>query len=335
MSSLGRVHLRPRMRERRQPGAIRESRPAFWIKHAAKTINYETSEEKMASTASRLRSDLTCLTQKLVDLVQELPVKRLERFGAGIAIIAPEYYWDELSDEQLNAQLAIKRDYEEWYEVFRSIFANATVNLNKRTKEADKSFRKWVELRSNWSLQPDPKSNEKELRDDANLFMDLLAVIEAGGTMAQVLIPDTNAIADNPDPTQYRAISENDRFTFLLLPTVLAELDSLKNTHRNPAFREKVNKAITRIKGWRRQGQLLNGVTVDKTITVRAVAKEPDMSNTLSWLDKENRDDRIIASVLEVQSSYPNAEVVLISGDINLSNKADLARIETDELIID
>ncbi len=114
----------------------------------------------MASTASRLRSDLTCLTQELVALVQELPVKRLERFGAGIAIIAPEYYWGELSDEQLNAQLALKREYEEWYEVFRSVFANATINLNKRMKKADKSFRKWVELRSNWSIQPDPKSNE-------------------------------------------------------------------------------------------------------------------------------------------------------------------------------
>ena len=57
------------------------------------------------------------------------------------------------------------------------------------------------------------------------------------------------------------------------------------------------------------------------------------MLDTLTWLDKENRDDRIIASVLEVQSSYPTARVVLITGDVNLSNKADLARIETSELV--
>ncbi len=150
--------------------------------------------------------------------------------------------------------------------------------------------------------------------------------------MAPVLIPDTNAIADNPDPTQYRAITGDDSFIFLLLPTVLGELDQLKNNHRNPDFREKVNKAITRIKGWRHQGHLPSGVTVDGTITVKAVAKEPDMSATLTWLDKENRDDRIIASVLDIQSSYPNAQVVLITGDINLSNKADLARIETSEI---
>ena len=163
--------------------------------------------------------------------------------------------------------------------------------------------------------------------------MEILAIIEASGPMPPVLIPDTNAIAGNPDPTQYRTITGDGSFIFLLLPTVLAELDDLKNTHRNPDFREKVNRVITRVKGWRKQGTLRNGVTVDRTITVKAVAIEPDMQDTLPWLDKENRDDRIIASVLEVQSSYPNARVVLITGDVNLSNKADLARIETSELV--
>ena len=65
---------------------------------------------------------------------------------------------------------------------------------------------------------------------------------------------------------------------FLLLPTVLAELDTLKNNHRNSDFRKKVNKVIARVKGWRTQGTLRNGVTVSGTITVKAVASEPDMA---------------------------------------------------------
>ena len=73
-------------------------------------------------------------------------------------------------------------------------------------------------------------------------------------------------------------------------------------------------------------------MTVSQTITVTAVAIEPDMQHTLTWLDKDNRDDRIIAAFLEVQSAYPTARVVLTTGDINLSNKADVARIETTEL---
>ena len=65
----------------------------------------------MPSTVSRLRSDLNSLTQRLGVLVQELPIKWLERSGGGVVIIAPEYYWGEPSAEQLNAQLAIKRDF--------------------------------------------------------------------------------------------------------------------------------------------------------------------------------------------------------------------------------
>ena len=287
----------------------------------------------MPSTVSRLRADLCSLTQRLEAFVQELPIKQLDRYGDSVLILAPRYYWGEPSAEQLNTQLAIKRDYEEWFEVFRSVFAKSTDSLSRKIREADQGLRRWIELTSNWSLKPDPASNKATVQGEAERFMEILAVIEASGPLPPVLIPDTNAIAGNPDPTQYRATAGDGSFTFLLLPTVLAELDELKNTHRNPDFREKVNKAITRIKGWRNQGTLRNGVTVNKNIIVKAVAIEPNMQDTLTWLDRENRDDRIIASVLEVQSSYPTARVVLITGDVNLLNKADLARIEASELV--
>ena len=153
---------------------------------------------------------------------------------AGGVIIAPEYYWGEPSAEQLNAQLAIKRDYEEWFDVFRSVFARATDDLHRRIREADQRLRIWIELRSNWSLQSDPPSTRDSLRNDAAHFIEILGIIEASGPMPPVLIPDTNAIVGNADPTQYRTIAGDGSFIFLLLPTVLAELDELKNTHRNP-----------------------------------------------------------------------------------------------------
>jgi predicted ribonuclease YlaK len=65
---------------------------------------------------------------------------------------------------------------------------------------------------------------------------------------------------------------------------------------------------------------------------VKAASKEPDFKNTLSWLDPNNNDDRIIASVLALQAEFPSAQMILISGDINLMNKADVAMIETAEL---
>ena len=49
----------------------------------------------MPSTASRLKSDLNSLTERLADLVRELPVEWLNPYGGGVTIIAPEYYWGE------------------------------------------------------------------------------------------------------------------------------------------------------------------------------------------------------------------------------------------------
>ena len=286
----------------------------------------------MSSVAARLQSDFDALTDRIADLIRELPIERLNRYSSSVIIVAPDYHWGKASSEQLNAQLAIKRDYEEWFDIFKSVFAKATDHLNRRIEKTDSRVRTWVELKSNWSISYDRAANEEKLRADAKPFYEMLAILDTNGAGETILIPDTNAIVGEPAPSHYKAIACDDTFVFLLLPTVLAELDALKINHRNPDFRKKVNKVITRIKGWRNQGGLREGVTVDRTITVKAVASEPKMDNTLSWLDKNNRDDRIVASVLEIQSTYPNARVVLVTGDINLSNKADVARIETAEL---
>ena len=286
----------------------------------------------MPSTASRLRSDFESLTQRVADFIRDIPIEWLDRHGGGVTLVAPDYYWGEPTDEQRNAQLTIKRGYEQWFEVFRSAFAKSPADLSRRIRKADHQMRKWIELHSNWELQPDPGLNEQKLWEDADEVIKMLAILDAGGSTQAILVADTNAIIGHPDPVVYRPIAGDGSFVFLLLPTVLAELDTLKNSHRNPDFREKANKVIKRVKGWRNQGSLRDGVTVDRTITVRAVAIEPDMQNTLTWLDKENRDDRIIAAVLEVQSAHPTAQVILITGDINLLNKADVARIQTAEM---
>ena len=111
------------------------------------------------------------------------------------------------------------------------------------------------------------------------------------------------------------------------MPTVLSELDKLKIVHRDDNFRKKVESVINRIKGYRTQGSLLNGVAVYKTIVIKMIAKEPNFNNTLSWLDKNNNDDRFIASVIEYQVDNPSHRVFLVTSDINLQNKAEMAKL--------
>jgi hypothetical protein len=286
---------------------------------------------QQASTVSRVRIRLSEVVDGLTHLIKGIPVRRSERNGGGIAFIAPDYSWGDLSAEQRAAQISLKREYEPIAELFRLLLSRAPEDLVGQLDDADKQFRGWLELRANWNLSPNPSASEAALRSAAAALEQILAVLEVTSASEVVVVPDTNSLLARPDPTEYRALVGNEPFIFMLLPTVLGELDRLKVEHRNPDMREKARKTITRIKGWRQQGSLSSGVTVDKSITVRACHSEPDMENTLSWLDSNIQDDRILANVLALQAEQPSARIVLVTGDINLQNKADAALIETAE----
>lgn len=284
----------------------------------------------MASTTERLRDGLDSLIDGLEGLVRELPVKDNRIYDSGIIYVAPDWTWGEIPPEHRAQQLSLKRRYDLLAERLELLVSGAPEELVRQLQDADAAIRVWVELESNWRLTPDPESNARALKEDAAAISAVLAILERVGAGEVFVIPDTNSLLQAPDPTAYRGVLV-DTFVFTLLPTVLAELDHLKTEHRNPEVRDKAKAVINRIKGWRNQGSLSAGVTVDRSIVVRALHAEPDMTNTLSWLDSSVPDDRIIASVLALQADRPGAAVVLVSSDINLLNKADAALVESAE----
>jgi predicted ribonuclease YlaK len=152
-------------------------------------------------------------------------------------------------------------------------------------------------------------------------------LIEREGEREIILVPDTNSLISAPDLAKYSTIIDTDTYTIILVPTVLNELDSLKILHRNQDVRDKSKSIIKRIKGLRNQGSLLKGVLINKSVTVRTIAKEPNFNETIHWLDSTNNDDRIIASILEIQCSSPSSIVILVTSDINLQNKAEMANL--------
>jgi len=279
----------------------------------------------------RIRNHVTDITESLCNLINEIPIKRMKEVP-GIAIIAPTHYFGNLSLGQENTQIKLKRKYETVAELLKLIFRNAPDGVAQKLDEADQSYRTWLELDPSWSLSTNPVSNVDKLKKASKEIESLIDILEVDENGQIILIPDTNSLLISSDPKNYEEISGSKTFVFLLLPTVLGELDGLKILHRNSDVREKAQKAIRRIKGWRKQGSLTEGVTVNKTITVMSEYREPDMDSTLSWLDDGNSDDRIIASVLSVQTTFPSSRLILVTGDINLQNKADSAMIEVGEL---
>lgn len=283
--------------------------------------------------SKRLEVHFQKVVSDLKHLLEEIKVRFVDLSSLNVAVLAPSYYWNQRSPEQENTRIRIKRDYESFSEMLSLLLARAPNDIVRRFKDRDKRFRMWMELESNWGLSENMRDNLRQFEDGAKNVADLLSIFRQGPDRETLLIPDTNSLLVNCDPVAYRNIAPQKTFTFLLLPSVMGELDKLKYLHRNPEVRDKAEKAIKRIKGWRNQGSLMDGVVVDKTINVRAWHKEPDMNNTLSWLDGAVQDDRIVASVLLAQAENTSAVVYLVTGDINLQNKADAAFISVLEVV--
>jgi predicted ribonuclease YlaK len=166
----------------------------------------------------------------------------------------------------------------------------------------------------------------------AATFDRLLDIASATGSDTLRLVPDTNALIRNADLASYTRSAPATTFAVHLLPTVLSELDDLKDRGKTQELRDKAQGVVRRLKGLRDKGNLATGVNLTKTITVQAEAREVDVRAVLDWLDPSVPDDRLLAAALRLQSDHPAGTVVLVTSDLNLQNKADavgLPYIET------
>jgi hypothetical protein len=145
-----------------------------------------------------------------------------------------------------------------------------------------------------------------------------------------LVVPDTNALLYAPHLDRWR-FAEAPKFSVVLAPTVLSELDQLKMRPPQDPIRDVAKGLIRRIKDYRRRAHetgksLLEGAVLKAGRSrIQALPIEPDFSKTLPWLDKDNDDDRILATLVEVACQRPHSVVVLVTQDINLQNKAEFA----------
>lgn len=148
------------------------------------------------------------------------------------------------------------------------------------------------------------------------------------GAHRQILaIPDTSALLDEPDLARYRAFLAVTMLDIYLVAPVLAELDLLKDQGRTPEVRQKARDAGRAIKAIREKGSLVEGVEIEPGIRVIARPQEPRVDGAISGLDPTVPDDRLLAAAFELQSHHPSAAVVLVTSDINLQTKAEVARL--------
>ena len=239
-----------------------------------------------------------------------------------IFVVGPSHSFAELDDDGKRLQMALLPEFRDWSELFRLLESGLPPGPRKESGDARDFVTSWLERSdTGWSVPATMPQAKVRFSENVRVLRDVLALLAGTARAAVIAAPDTNALTDEPDVAKYRTALGCEAFEVVLLPTILGELDALKVKAR-PEYLAKVQAAIRRIKGWQNQGDLLAGVKVERTVTVRAVAREPDFSATVSWFDRTNDDDRFLAGVLELQRSRPGACVVVVSSDLNLRNKA-------------
>jgi len=273
----------------------------------------------------RLTDELEEIETAILDLWRKSTIEEFRNDpNSAVRFFAHPYYWKALPIEHRAQQANLIGQYRHWYELFSRCHAQHSSDMQDEIAEASKCIVEAIELKSDWGTAATFEENHSSLSEKAALFRSLLEQ-QAGEKPEFVLVPDTNALLKSADPTQYREVIDSARFKFVIVPTVLAELDGLKRSRAGQALGEKAEKAIRLLKGLRKQGCVLKGVTMARTITVRMIPTEPRMADLPSWLDPTNPDDRIIGSLLEIQCAEPRAVVMLVTDDINLQNKAEMA----------
>lgn len=281
----------------------------------------------MKTFVEHLTIQLDYIKQTMLKLLDNSRIKiREEDFFSTVVFIDPTQYWDKPTEIEQSLQIQLKKSYRQWIETFKLFTENSSDASKLKINQTDEFVNSWIEKKSDWGIPKTISEAKTKFENEIKFFYDTLHLYSSNGEREIIVVPDTNALIQKPDPKAYRQLTGSDKLTIIFLPTVLSELDELKIKSK-PDFQEKVKSVITRLKGYRNQGNLIDGVTVEKSIKLKMVAAEPNFNRTLSWLDKENNDDRIIASVLEIQRDNPSSAVCIVTSDINLQNKVEMARL--------
>jgi PIN domain len=279
--------------------------------------------QTVAEAVSKRIADLRDLLREFL-LERSGDLRDVNKPSDSIVFVGLHYAWGDLDQEGRRLQSRLLDEYGRLAALIRALLKTLPAEGARRLDQAqsdleeliDQSHLTWVKTREEAFAKA-----EQALDAQLELIEHLHDPLEGD----PIYVPDTNALAWNPDLETWRFDGVR-RFTLILTATVLGELDRLKVEHRSPDFRAKAEGVINRIKSYRARGPLPKGVVLRRHVsTLRAIAIEPQVEGTLPWLDPENNDDRILASLIEVMRQHPRTPVILVTLDINLQNKAEYA----------
>jgi PIN domain len=279
----------------------------------------QTASELLIKRAARVKKGIGELLERssLTDASRD--------WGSGV-VFGATGQWSDLDVEGRRVQSRVLEDYRRFFETIGVLLRAQPPDALGELEEADTTVREILEQSTLSWIDTIEEARAKAI-EAIDTEVALLERLHNAGEGADVFLPDMNALLYNPELELWE-FPDSERCELVLGPSILVELDELKVNHRNPDIRERAEGLISRIKGYRGRGQLTAGVPLRKPVsTLRALAAEPRMSESLSWLDPSNRDDRFIATAIETMRQHPRSAVTIVTRDINLQSKAELASL--------
>lgn len=248
------------------------------------------------------------------------------RSGSGVFFAgAPDWGWTDSDGAEESARMEVVGRVRHWAPRFCLLFPHPTPTVQKRMDDGIAHLERWLIRDDGWDHSV-PKSIEDAQRllkatiDDIRALFTLLPADD----YPTRLVVDTNALIDNPNVAAYTDVL-GPNYVVHLLPVVLGELDDLKRAGRNDIVRQGAQKAVTRLKGIRNNGNVLEGVRVEGGVIAKFEHIEPAGDNLPNWLNLSVADDRLVAAALLLQSRHPGSALHVATSDINLQTKLSAA----------
>lgn len=285
------------------------------------TERVETVTDGLARRAVTLKADLGALLERS-------SLRTWNRHVAGFFIPGGgDYFWNPLDGEGQELQSKLNGDYSHFCAILRVLLVEEPKRVGEELEASTRVVEKILEQKGDY-WEGDTARILEQACTAIDAQVTLLARVHQPSPDGEVLfVPDTNALLYNPDLASWR-FQNASRFLVVLTPTVLSELDSLKVNARVEDLRKKAETLIRTIKGLRDRGPLTQGVPLVNGVSrILALAVEPKAGASLPWLDFENKDDRYLASSIEVMRKWPRSAVTIVTRDVNLQNKAEFAEV--------
>lgn len=294
--------------------------------------NLQLGADMTRTVLSNLRIEADLIQKLLKDLLSKSSIQRwYDPNTSPVMWMGGHFSWMSLGEEGRQIQAHLLNEYRRFLAMAQVLLKGHPDTTIEKMNEADGCILEFIQQKD-ILFKADPRPYFESANQGIETLTDLLNGLYGRTDGMATLVPDTNALLFNPAIEKW-TFTDTPQFLLVLTAPVLSELDSLKINHRVESVREKAEKIIRQIKEYRRRAEwagrrLADGVELVSGISrIATLATEPRMSDSLPWLDPTNKDDRILANLIEVMRSNPRSPVWLVTRDVNLQNKADYANL--------